>query len=365
MSLWGSIRPDALAVLNDSRVRKALGRYLNVLEGKKTAKFLIARKIAADFAENDPLDRLWSLHEELTRKSVALEREVDCSHESLASFNDPRASYLDLKVCLANRIFESCHLCIRSCGINRASGERGWCKVGSGFPVSSAFQHMGEEPELVPSGTIFTVGCNLRCLHCQNWAISQGYEPGETFTSKMMADLIERMRMAGARNINMVGGDPTPWLNRWLESFCKVRNSIATIWNSNSYYSPETARLLAGFVDVYLLDFKYGNNVCAERISSAPKYWEACTQNHLNAKEYGEVIVRVLVLPGHSECCVRPILEWIAKSLGVYVRVNLMDQYRPEWRAPEIPELRLKLTTKEFSETLKIAKNVGLTNLVT
>ena len=180
-----------------------------------------------------------------------------------------------------------------------------------------------------------------------------------------MAEVIERLRSIGARNVNMVGGEPTPWLHQWLKAFNQVKNSIATVWNSNSYYGDETARLLAGFIDVYLLDFKYGNNACAERISSAPRYWETCVQNHLYAKEQGELIIRVLILPGHNECCTRPILEWVAKNLGADVRVNLMDQYRPEWRAHEIPELRRRLTRQEFDEAVQIAKDVGLTNFIT
>ena len=102
---------------------------------------------------------------------------------------------------------------------------------------------------------------------------------------------------------------------------------------ANSYYSHEEAQLLAGFIDLYLLDFKYGNNTCAEEISDAPGYWEACTRNHLTALKYGELLIRVLVLPGHNECCTRPILQWIHDNLGPWTRVNLMFQYRPEWRA--------------------------------
>ena len=164
--------------------------------------------------------------------------------------------------------------------------------------------------------------------------------------------------------MNMVGGEPTPncWL--WLQTMRGVENNIATVWNSNSYYSQETAELLAGFIDLYLLDFKYGNNVCAEGISSAPGYWEACTRNHLMAKKYGELLIRVLVLPGHNDCCTRPILKWISEKLGPWTRVNVMFQYRPEWRARERAELSRRLTRQEMNEALKIAEDVGLKNLV-
>jgi putative pyruvate formate lyase activating enzyme len=137
------------------------------------------------------------------------------------------------------------------------------------------------------------------------------------------------------------------------------------VWNSNSYYSEETAKLLAGFVDVYLLDFKYGPKDCAEKLSDAPNYWIACTRTHLYAKKYGELIIRVLVLPGHLECCTKPVLKWISEHLGESVRVNLMFQYHPAWRANEAPELRRRLTEAERKRAIELAKEAGLTNFIT
>jgi putative pyruvate formate lyase activating enzyme len=179
-----------------------------------------------------------------------------------------------------------------------------------------------------------------------------------------MARIVSRLRDEGCRNLNMVGGDPTPntWL--WMETMRQVDVNIPTVWNSNSYYSEEVSRLLAGFIDVYLLDFKYGNDECAAAISDAPGYWEACTRNHLMAHEHGELIVRVLVLPGHNECCTRPILQWIHDSLGSMIRVNFMFQYRPEWRARERPELSRRLTSQEIEKANQMAQEIGLRNLV-
>jgi len=162
----------------------------------------------------------------------------------------------------------------------------------------------------------------------------------------------------------MVGGDPTPntWL--WIETMRYVGRNIATVWNSNSYYSEEVAKLLAEFIDVYLLDFKYGNNTCASEISDAQGYWEAATRNHLYAKKHGELIIRVLVLPGHNDCCTKPILQWIHDNLGPYTRINLMFQYRPEWKARSRKELRKRLSPYQINETKRIAEEVGLKNLV-
>jgi putative pyruvate formate lyase activating enzyme len=364
--MWTAWRPDASAALQDKKARAGLPRYFDVMQDQKPAKFMIAKKIAADFSRSDSLEHLWVLHNSLTEEYYNLETQIDNQLKNLSELDNPEKSYLDLKAEIAKHIMEKCHLCTRRCGFNRLAGELGlWCKCGNQITVSTMFEHMGEEPELVPSGTIFTLGCTMRCKHCQNWTISQWLEEGEIFTPKRLAKSVENLRQRGCRNANLVGGEPTPWLEQWLETFINVEVNVPVVWNSNSYYSEETARLLAGFVDVYLLDFKYGNNECATRISEAPSYWDVCTQNHLYGKKYGELLIRVLVLPEHLECCTKKILNWIPENLGPWVRTNLMFQYRPEWKAHEIPELRRMLTRNEMERAVQLAKEAGLTNFIT
>lgn len=364
--MFATWRPDALAVLNDKKAKHSMPRYFGAMQNEKPAKFMIARRLAADFVPEDSLELLWMQHGRLTDDYHVSEKQIDKGDMHLEELAAPEQSYLDLKAEIARRILEKCHLCTRRCGFNRISGEMGlWCKAGTQITVSTMFEHMGEEPELVPSGTVFTMGCTMRCKHCQNWTISQWEETGEIYTPKRLAHSVEDLRQRGCRNINLVGGEPTPWLEQWLEVFKHVAVNVPVVWNSNSYYSEETAKLLSGFVDLYLLDFKYGNNECATRISDAPEYWEACTRNHLYAKKYGELLIRVLVLPGHLECCVQPVLNWIAKNLGAGTRTNVMFQYRPEWRAHEIPELRRRLTKSEMERALQLAKEAGLSNFIT
>jgi len=363
--MWTILRPDATTVLKDKQARKSLARYFDVMQDDKPAKFLIAKKLPANHNPDAPLEELWQLHDKLTQVFNTLQNQIDTRQKTLQDLPTPPQSYLDLKTTIANRILQSCHLCTRQCHKNRHKAELGYCRCGTQITVSTIFQHMGEEPELVPSGTVFTLGCTLRCLHCQNWSISQWFENGEIYTPQRLAKAVEHLRKAGSRNANLVGGEPTPWLQQWLETFRHVNINIPIVWNSNTYYSQQTAKLLANFADIYLLDFKYGNNQCAERISDAPNYWQASTHNHLQAKKHGELIIRVLILPEHLECCTKPTLNWIAKKLGKGTRANIMFQYRPEWRAQEIPELQRTLTNKEREEAIKLAKEAGLTNFIT
>jgi putative pyruvate formate lyase activating enzyme len=347
----------------DELAHKSLARYFAVVENRKTAKFLIAKKIAADFTGADSLETLWKQHAKFTEGYLNLERRLD-SGEDYSGIANSRQSYLDLKILIATKILECCNFCNRRCGVNRLADQLGFCGCGKNMAVSSIFVHTGEEPELVPSGTVFTMGCTIRCRYCQNWTLSQWKEAPMEYTPQELAEEVKGLHLEGCRNINLVGGEPTPWLKHWLETFRYVTANVPVVWNSNSYYSQETAQLLAGLADVYLLDFKYGPGDCAYRIADATNYWQICTRNHRTAKKYGELLVRVLVLPGHLECCTKPILQWIADNLGVETRVNLMFQYRPEWRANELPELRRKLTKAEMDYALQLAKAAGLKNLV-
>ncbi|HUV34482.1 MAG TPA: radical SAM protein, partial [Candidatus Desulfaltia sp.] len=253
-------RPDAKGILSDPGVREALPRYVDIVNKRRYAKYLIARAVPAKYSRRDETEALWELHRGLMEEYKAIEADYD------AKGRKPRPvepSLLGLKTLLAHRVMQSCAFCERRCGVDRLRGEKGYCRAGRNFSLHSAFPHMGEEPELVPSGTIFTGGCTIRCIHCQNWDISQWASSGTSVAPEMMAVQVRELAEKGCRNINMVGGDPTPMTWAWLDTMGRVDVSTATVWNSNSYYSEETARLLAGFIDLYLLDFKYGNDRCA------------------------------------------------------------------------------------------------------
>lgn len=360
--MWRLARPDAISVLHDEKARAALGRYFKVVEGELPAKYLIARSVAVDYDPGAELRELWLAHERAIEKFNGIERSVR-SVNDVSSLSEH--SLLDLKSHIAGRIMESCVLCERRCRANRMAGERGFCRAGVDLVVSSMFEHYGEEPELVPSFTVFTMGCSFRCLHCQNYTISQWLEAGETLATSTVAARVDEARRKGARNLNCVGGNPDQYLWPWLKVLLALKENVPVVWNSNAYYSTEAADLLHGAVDVYLLDFKYGNDDCAREISGVDRYMDTVTRNHKRAKASAEVIVRVLVLPGHLDCCLKNILSWIRENLGTMARVNLMWQYRPEWRAFERKELSRRLTRSEMLQSLKMARSMGLENVIT
>lgn len=319
-----------------------LKRYYEILDGDARARYLMtqSRLTGADLDSDD--QALWKVHES------ALSKDVGPAHGQ---------SLLDLKAELATRTLRRCDLCERRCGADRAAGEKGHCGVLEAR-ICSEFLHMGEEPDLVPSYTIFFAGCTFNCVFCQNWDISTRPGAGTSVEPETLARMIES-RANHARNVNWVGGDPTsnlPFILNVLR-FCTA--NIPQVWNSNMYMTERTMRLLEGVVDVYLTDFKYGNDSCAKRLSNAEDYMSIVTRNHRLARDQAEVIIRHLVLPNHFECCTEPVLRWISENLSD-VRVNVMAQYRPEHRAREHHDIDRPLRMAEYRAAVDLAVELGL-----
>ncbi len=351
-----------MRAVHDEKVRMSLGRYLSVVSDKLPARFMVCKRVKANIELSAEDDELWQEHERGMKEFRMLLSRIDRGEVKLEELERPEVSLLDLKVELAKRIMRSCHFCEHRCGVDRTIGERGICGVGNSR-VASEFMHYGEESVLVPSYTIFFSGCTFKCVFCQNWDISQYPESGVEVSPRTIAKLMENAKKNGARNVNFVGGNPDPNLHTVLEALNECEANLSSVWNSNMYYTPETARLLSGTQDVYLTDFKWGNNKCARRYSKVPRYFEVVARNHKLAFLDSELIIRHLVMPGHLECCTKPILKWIASNLNQMVRVNVMDQYRPCYRAGEYKEIDRRITQSEYEEALRAAEEVGLRNL--
>jgi len=327
---------------------RALSKYYEILEGERKARYLVSKSRRVDFDPDSAEDLLWMAHSDAMSTDSGL----------------GIGSLLDLKSALGNRILERCRLCERACNKDRVHGEKGYCGV-AGTRISSDFLHMGEEPDLVPSYTVFFAGCTFNCVFCQNWDISTHPDVGIEVSPAEMARKIGLRASANgrkygrARNVNWVGGEPTPNLPYILGVLGICGANLPQVWNSNMYMSKEAMSLLDGIVDVYLTDFKYGNDKCATRLSNAPDYMRIVRRNHLMARFSGEMIIRHLVLPKHVDCCTRPVLSWIADNLKD-VKVNVMAQYRPEYRARDFPEIAHPLSLRDYEVALGIAHELGL-----
>jgi putative pyruvate formate lyase activating enzyme len=359
------LRPDSKSVWNIQEIVDRFSRYKAIIDGHKTARFIIAKTIPADFNDSFSTQQL----EELLRStSDKFNKILASTQEAICSRKIEKPNYIDLVEALALRYLQNCIFCERKCGINRIKEEKGFCFLTSSSYVSSAFLHMGEESVLVPSGTIFFQGCNFACVFCQNYDISQAWKGKQKISEiarkvdkKQLAKIADNISEKGALNINYVGGDPIPNLHTILGSLNFQTSNICQLWNSNFYLTSESLSLLIDLMDFWLPDFKYGNNECAERYSGIVDYYTVLTRNLKKIHDFGsgEIIVRHLVMPNHVECCSFPILEYIHKVVPNCV-VNIMAQYRPMYHCSKYPEINRAPTMEEMHIVKNYADDLGI-----
>lgn len=273
---------------------------------------------------------------------------------------------------------KECKLCPHNCGVNRLKGEKGFCKVADKPYVSSYGAHFGEEPPITGyngSGTIFFTHCNLKCIYCQNYTISQEGE-GSEIEVEQLANIMLYLQSRGVHNINLV--TPThqiPFIVNAIFIARKEGLNIPIIYNCGGYESISVLEILNGIVDIYMPDFKYFDDVYAYKFSSAKNYVEIA-KNALKEmhKQVGELLivegiakrgllVRHLILPENISGTDK-FLDFIAKEISINTYINLMDQYYPFYKAKSYKELSRKITKEEFLWAINIAKSKGFKRVI-
>jgi len=280
----------------------------------------------------------------------------------------------------AYNILENCELCPRQCGVNRIGGQEGFCRAPAKVMVYTHQPHYGEELPLVGSngsGTIFFSNCNLRCVFCQNWPIAhegRGREVSDEILAEMMLDLQDK----GCHNINLV--TPTHVLPNILNATriaYKKGLDIPLCYNTSGYERTEMIGLLDGIVDIYLPDLKFMDGKEAERYNLAAAYdypqlaQAAISKMH---RQVGDLVkdergialsglmIRHLVMPNRV-AGTREFVSWVADNLSTDTYVNIMSQYRVEFKAFEYAEIARAITSEEYVEAMEWAIEAGLTNL--
>ncbi|MBU1180302.1 radical SAM protein [Patescibacteria group bacterium] len=271
-------------------------------------------------------------------------------------------THLDYKIEQALGMLKGCNLCERKCGADRTESELGFCRVSGQMSVSGSYIGCNDLSLLCPSYDIFFLGCTLRCVFCQNWETSQAREPRKQISEKGLAKIVDSW--SRFKIIDFVGGDPTPQLPFVLRVLSYLKKDAPVMWNSGFYMSTEAMELLRGVIDIYSPSFKYGNNRCAKRLSNVENYTEVIKRNLVVAFNDSEIILRHLVMPGHAECCSKPILRFVANNFGNKVLVHLMGQYTPEWKARNYREISRAIKKKEFEEVISYTEELGLNYIV-
>ncbi len=278
-------------------------------------------------------------------------------------------------------IYEECRLCPRNCRVNRAKGETGVCQATTRIKISSAFPHFGEERPLVGkggSGTIFFAHCNLRCVFCQNYSISIEGE-GVEISEDQLAETMIKVQSFGCHNINLV--TPThyvPGIMKALKQAIAHGLKVPLVYNTSGYETIETLQLLDGAVDIYLPDLKYMHPVFSGKYSSAAynyPYFAKLAVKEMH-RQVGElklnekgiavkgVLVRHLIMPNNVSGT-EDAIKFVAREISPRTYLNLMGQYRPEYKANEYPEIARRITRSELTRAHDWARKYGLIRLNT
>jgi putative pyruvate formate lyase activating enzyme len=269
----------------------------------------------------------------------------------------------------------NCTICPHECGVDRTV-KTGVCGANEKIKVNIHQLHHWEEPVISGtqgSGTIFFSHCNLKCIFCQNFQISQQGN-GQDVSVGRLADMMLELQEKNAHNINLVS--PTQYTLQISKAIISAKNQglqIPIVWNSNAYESVETLKQMEGLVDIYLPDFKYWDDEKAKKYSGISEYSVHAKKaiiemfrqiGHLKIHEgiaFRGIMIRLLVLPENSSG-LKNVLGWIHENLGEKTYISLMGQYYPTYKSSEYPELSRGITTAEYSEAAQTFGLYGFQN---
>lgn len=275
-------------------------------------------------------------------------------------------------------ILKDCTLCPRECHVDRVAGKKGYCRTTAELVVARAALHMWEEPCISGeegSGTVFFSGCALGCVYCQNSSISKGMA-GKVITIERLAEIFLELQNKGANNINLV--TPSHYVPHIIEALDISRKkglTIPIVYNCSGYEKIETLKLLEGYVDIYLPDFKYMADEPAMKYSNCKNYFIVAAKaleemvRQVKEAKFDErgmmqkgVIVRRLALPGYLEDSKR-IIKYLYETYGDKIYISIMNQYTPITKnIADYPELNRKITEEEYNELVDYAIDLGVEN---
>lgn len=276
-----------------------------------------------------------------------------------------------------NELLNKCMLCPRNCGVNRNNNELGFCKMGKDLMVARAALHFWEEPIISGekgSGTVFFSGCNLKCVFCQNFQISTN-NFGKKITTERLSKIFLELQSQGANNINLV--TPTHFIPQIIEAITLAKAkglNLPIVYNSSGYEKVETIKLLNGYIDIYLPDFKYFDDRYAIKYSKCPNYFEYASKSIAEMiSQTGKpvfnsegllvkgTIVRHMMLPGLLEDS-KKIIHYLVENYNDDIFISIMNQYTPTNNIKKYPEINCTVSNEEYDSLIDYAIDIGIKN---
>lgn len=276
-----------------------------------------------------------------------------------------------------NELLNKCMLCPRNCGVNRNNNELGFCKIGKDLTVARAALHFWEEPIISGekgSGTVFFSGCNLKCVFCQNFQISTN-NFGKKITTERLSEIFLELQSQGANNINLV--TPTHFISQIIEAITLAKAKglkLPIVYNSSGYEKVETIKLLKGYIDIYLPDFKYFDDRYAIKYSKCPNYFEYASKSIAEMiSQTGKpvfnsegllvkgTIVRHMMLPGLLEDS-KKIIHYLVENYNDDIFISIMNQYTPTNNIQKYPEINCTVSNEEYDSLIDYAIDMGIKN---
>lgn len=235
-------------------------------------------------------------------------------------------------------MLSSCSLCEHRCACDRAGDPVGRCRLGLETRVLRQELTLLDDPEWVPALRVYLAGCSFRCKFCNTAPECFSAQAGQLVTPDQLARAFVKAMDHGARSIILLGGEPTLHAHTLLELAASAGRTLPLVLNTNGYMSPDVIELLGHVVRGWVVDFKFGNDTCAQTVAGIPRYTAILTRNLQHLASTQRLHVRHLLLPGHLECCFKPVVQWLSTSLPG-VRFCLMTGYVPHFRAQTDPTL--------------------------
>ena len=264
----------------------------------------------------------------------------------------------------AHDAYFSCNICPEKCEINRHAGQRGTCGLNADANVYKEYLHFGEEAVLTPSHTVFTSGCNFHCAFCSDIGpVKKPLQHGVRLSPESLADRIALRRTQGATNVNFVGGLPDVNLLYILRTLTYCPTDTHVVFNTNLWTTREAVEQLEGVVGTWLVDFKFGSNRCALKLAGIQKYLDHMHSLLPIISKRANVLVRHLVMPGHIDCCTRPVLAWMKANLP-QVTVNLMTGYQPFNMAKGKGLMSRAAPDSDNEHAVRLADSMGLRYII-